>query len=489
MEKESSDDAIAQAIVDDLMRVPQRRETVAQSRRASERNMRDAHYKASAKRRLDTLTRASTPHERYGSSGSSSLAKRPAIEKIVRYQKTEVLHTQRMEAFEMRLHDTRTHALERRERPDDEVYSVHSWQLVYEANYFEYQMRLVKALSDADVIDSQADEERLVASARARLRYEVGAHKAKLLPTLLAICPAHGTGAKMRPVEGHNAASLPGYFSSVSGQMRRKTAREFQVFFATEVAYDVRSAVVEWPVPAGRAETASDDEKSSTGNEASEFTCDECSGDLVFDHRTGTTACRFCGVSRVGGLGLGVQQTFADSQASSRTAAPYERLSHFKEFIARLEGSERTEIPQVVIHTLLQQCLMHRIDPLKEPERVTYTFVRTALQRTGYCMFFENSAQLISLLTKRPPRRFLEEEKQQLTAIFREIQAPFEKHKGKRKNFLSYSFTLYKICELLGMREVLPFLPLLKAPSNLLAADILWQKICQDLKYEFVRTS
>ena len=239
MEKESSDDAIAQAIVDDLMRVPQRRETVAQSRRASERNMRDAHYKASAKRRLDTLTRASTPHERYGSSGSSSLAKRPAIEGTVRYQKTEVLHAQRMEAFEMRLHDTRTHALERRERPDDEVYSVHSWQLVYEANYFEYQMRLVKALSDADVIDSQADEERLVASARARLRYEVGAHKAKLLPTLLAICPAHGTGAKMRPVEGHNAASLPGYFSSVSGQMRRKTAREFQVFFATEVAYDV----------------------------------------------------------------------------------------------------------------------------------------------------------------------------------------------------------------------------------------------------------
>ena len=110
-------------------------------------------------------------------------------------------------------------------------------------------------------------------------------------------------------------------------------------------------------------------------------------------------------------------------------------------------------------------------------------------QRTGFCQFFENTTQLIGLLTKRQPRRFTNEEKSQLTRIFREIQGPFERHKGKRKNFLSYSFTLYKLCELMGLKEFLPYLPLLKAPANLLAADALWEKICRDLDYEFVRTS
>lgn len=38
-----------------------------------------------------------------------------------------------------------------------------------------------------------------------------------------------------------------------------------------------------------------------------------------------------------------------------------------------------------------------------------------------------------------------------LKQMFAEIQAPFAKHcPPNRKNFLSYGFTLYKMCELLG---------------------------------------
>jgi hypothetical protein len=75
-----------------------------------------------------------------------------------------------------------------------------------------------------------------------------------------------------------------------------------------------------------------------------------------------------------------------------------------------------------------------------------------------------------------------------LTQIFKEIQHPFEKHKGTRKNFLSYSYTTYKSCELLGYNEFLPLLPLLKAPQNLLKADAIWKKICEECKYEFIPT-
>jgi hypothetical protein len=464
-----------EAIVDELIGVRERRTTVSQARRANERSMREAQSRASSKRRIETLARASRPRERP--------PKRPTQFLQTRVQRPELLHAQRLEAFAMRREDTRTLQRElgpRAHHADDD------WEYVSRSNYREWGMRLLAALADADDIDQRADKERLAVGARARQRADLDAHKARMAPVLLAICPSHGTGAKMRPEETVGASSLTGYFSSAQGEARRRTKREFHVFFSNQVA-EARALVTAWPAPPGQA---TDTDSEGEGSKAeSEFVCATCNGELIFDHRTGSTTCTMCGVSRAGGMGLGVQQTFADSQASSRTAAPYERIAHFKEFIARLEGTERTEIPEVVVNTLLLQCAMHRIDPIREHERVTYTFVRGALQRTGFCQFFENTTQLIGLLTKRQSRRFTDEEKAQLTRIFREIQVPFERHKGKRKNFLSYSFTLYKLCELLGMREFLPYLPLLKAPANLLAADALWEKICHDLDYEFVRTS
>lgn len=133
--------------------------------------------------------------------------------------------------------------------------------------------------------------------------------------------------------------------------------------------------------------------------------------------------------------------------------------------------------------------MSHRIDPVKNPEHITYNFIRGQLQKTGYAHFFENITQIISILTKRPPKRLSDAQKEKLTQIFKEIQEPFERFKGNRRNFLSYSYTIYKSCELLGYKDFLPLLPLLKAPQNLLAADEIWELICKDRKFEFVKTT
>ncbi len=141
-----------------------------------------------------------------------------------------------------------------------------------------------------------------------------------------------------------------------------------------------------------------------------------------------------------------------------------------------------------MINKLLKECALHRIDPIRDWKLMTYTRVRDFLQKIGYAHFFENITQIIGILTKRSTLRFNAEQKAKLTQIFKEIQEPFEKHKGKRRNFLSYAFTTYKSCELLGYTEFLPMLPLLKAPQNLLKADAIWRKICEECEYEFVQT-
>lgn len=145
-------------------------------------------------------------------------------------------------------------------------------------------------------------------------------------------------------------------------------------------------------------------------------------------------------------------------------------------------------IPPLLINNMLEYCKVFGRNPVTEPDKITYKFLRDGLKTQGYADYFENISQIKGLLTKQPPKAFTSEQKKNLERIFREIQEPFERHRGKRTNFLSYAYTTYKSCELLNYTEFLDMLPLLKAKKNLEAADRLWKKICSDLQYEFVPT-
>jgi hypothetical protein len=76
-----------------------------------------------------------------------------------------------------------------------------------------------------------------------------------------------------------------------------------------------------------------------------------------------------------------------------------------------------------------------------------------------------------------------------LRLMFNHIQKPFEKHRPQdRKNFLSYSYVLYKFCELLGEDDYLPCFQLLKSKEKLYKQDQIWKKICQELSWEYIKT-
>ena len=76
-----------------------------------------------------------------------------------------------------------------------------------------------------------------------------------------------------------------------------------------------------------------------------------------------------------------------------------------------------------------------------------------------------------------------------LRMMFKDIQKPFDTHcPVERKNFLSYSYVLYKFCELLSEDEYLQYFPLLKSKEKLYQQDVIWKMICQDLKWEFIPT-
>ena len=70
--------------------------------------------------------------------------------------------------------------------------------------------------------------------------------------------------------------------------------------------------------------------------------------------------------------------------------------------------------------------------------------------------------------------------------MFNDIQIPFAKYcPCERRNFLSYSYILYKFFELLELDEHLPYLNLLKSRDKLKRQDNTWKMICKYNNWPF----
>lgn len=156
--------------------------------------------------------------------------------------------------------------------------------------------------------------------------------------------------------------------------------------------------------------------------------------------------------------------------------------------MTRLEGTEKTVVPEIIITELLEQFKMLNINPVVSPELITYHMVRDLLKKVKYSHAFENVTQIIRIVTMQPMKSLSPLQKNTLIQCFEEIQIPYGKFKGKRKNFLSYSYIMYKFCEMLGYTYWLNFLKLFDTDQKMLQADQIWKNICIECGYTFIET-
>ena len=115
--------------------------------------------------------------------------------------------------------------------------------------------------------------------------------------------------------------------------------------------------------------------------------------------------------------------------------------------------------------------------------------VREFLKKLKLNKYYEHTNAICNVLNGVPAPKLPPELEERLKRMFAEIQEPFERAcPPTRTNFLSYSYVLYKFCELLGEDSYLPLLPLLKSSEKLYAQDQIWRKICGELRWEFIRS-
>lgn len=205
----------------------------------------------------------------------------------------------------------------------------------------------------------------------------------------------------------------------------------------------------------------------------------------VFDEVMSEEICRECGTTE---YILGESAGFKEEQELEKNIVySYKRENHFNEWISQFQAKESTTVPEIVVGKLRSEFKKQKLTELTE---ITHEKVKGLLKKLGYAKYYEHVPYISTILSGITPPTMPQELEDKLRVMFHAIQAPFEKHKpANRKNFLSYSFVLYKTCELLGEDDYLPCFPLLKSKEKLYIQDQIWKKICDELRWEFIGTA
>ena len=162
----------------------------------------------------------------------------------------------------------------------------------------------------------------------------------------------------------------------------------------------------------------------------------------------------------------------------------YKRINHFREWLTQIQGKENTFIPPSLIIQIMKELKKERIQNVDE---ITSEKIKKYLKKNGLSKYYEHIPIIINKICHKYKITISIDIEQLLVEKFGEIQAPFERHRPKgRKNFLSYSYTLHKLCQLIGRIDLAKMFPLLKSRTKLYIQDEIWEKICGDLNWKFI---
>jgi len=213
--------------------------------------------------------------------------------------------------------------------------------------------------------------------------------------------------------------------------------------------------------------------------------CPACEVDMTFYQNEAKLGCPECGFEEF---------ILIDSEKPSYKDPPreityfaYKKINHFNEWLAQFQAKENTDIPHDVIEAVLAEIKKERIN---DPKRVKKEKIHQILQKLKLSKMYDHVQQIRNRIQQQMTTLVLSRENEErLQFMFKEIQPAFIKFCPKgRSNFLSYPYVLSKLCQLLELDEFLPCFQLLKSREKLYQQDQVWQKICTDMGWQFIRS-
>jgi predicted RNA-binding Zn-ribbon protein involved in translation (DUF1610 family) len=201
--------------------------------------------------------------------------------------------------------------------------------------------------------------------------------------------------------------------------------------------------------------------------------CLECNIEKILDMTESAYICPCCGDS---------ETIIIDEDRQIKDYSPYKRLNHFREWLNQFQAKQSPDIPEQVFIDILKELNKNRIVDLSTLNKKNMKII---LKKLGYNIYYEHIAYIINKLNNLPPPKITKDMEKLFISMFYKIQEPWEIYKNsERKNFLSYSYVLFKFCELLELDHLLECFTLHKDMKKTMENDIIWDKICKYLNWE-----
>lgn len=205
--------------------------------------------------------------------------------------------------------------------------------------------------------------------------------------------------------------------------------------------------------------------------------CPECNGH--FDVGDGFLVCYQCGACD-NGVVHAEDLSFKEMRDYEyRPQFTYDKQSHLDDWLRRFQSKENRAIPQDILDKVQGEARKERLSDLT---LLTEDRVKRYLKKLGLNEYYDNVIGIINRINGRPPFKLTPEIEQKIKTMFQQIQKPYEKYKPVgRKNFLSYSYVIHKIFQILGLHEFAKYFPLLKSMDKLRQQDDIFKKIVAEM--------
>lgn len=213
--------------------------------------------------------------------------------------------------------------------------------------------------------------------------------------------------------------------------------------------------------------------------------CPACEIEMTFYQNEALLGCPKCGYEDF---------ILIDSEKPSYKDPPreityfaYKKINHFNEWLAQFQAKENTDIPNDIVNSILAELKKERIN---DPKKVKKEKILEILRKLKLSKMYDHIQQIKNRIQQQMTMLVLSREmEEKLQFMFKEIQPAFIKYCPRgRSNFLSYPYVLYKLCQLLEMDEFLPCFQLLKSREKLYQQDQVWQKICKEMGWQFIKS-
>lgn len=208
--------------------------------------------------------------------------------------------------------------------------------------------------------------------------------------------------------------------------------------------------------------------------------CIRCKKDQIVIFSDGINVCTTCGF--VEQILINYENNNFKDFIQEKPVYPYKRLNHLCEWISQFQAKESTDIPKKIYDKIYAELHKNKISS----KNITSDKIREILRKLRLNQYYEHIPHIMSKITGKPPPTINREIEEKLKIMFRDIQAPFAKHCPKNRiNFLSYSYVLHKMFQLLHLDDFLVCFRLLKSRDKLKNQDFIWKKICEELGWDF----